>query len=161
MSTNEKSMSQMEIHVLLQNAEIGRLGLYGKEHPYIVPVNFSFVNGNIYFHGSFEGKKLDLIKMNNRVCFEVDTGLAIPPEKPGDCSYSYRSVIVYGEARLLGKSEADKFMDAAKNLFEKYATSHVPEISEELMEKTQMVEISIHKATGKKSTDQCTETEKD
>ena len=161
MPTNENIMSQAEIRELLQDAEIGRLGLSGRDYPYIVPVNFSFVNGKIYFHGSFEGEKLALIKRNDRVCFEVDTGQVIPPGKPGDCSYSYRSVIVYGVARLLEKNETKAFMDAAKGLFEKYATSHVPELSEELIRKTQMVEISIHEVTGKKSADLCKEGEKD
>jgi len=157
MSDKDKSMSQEEIHELLQSAEIGRLGLFAEDYPYIVPVNFAFVNEKIYFHGSFKGKKIELIKQDNRVCFELDTGHVIPPEKTGDCSYSYRSVIVYGEARLLENHETGPFMAGAKGLFEKYAATHVPELKEEHMKKTQVVEVTIHKATGKKSSDLCKE----
>ena len=151
----DKSMSEAEIERLLRKAEVGRLGLYGDDFPYVVPVNFVYMDGKIYFHGAFKGKKLELIDLYGKVCFEVDAGRAIKPEKPGDCSFSYRSVIAYGDARLIKKHEKKLFMAAARGLFEKYAASHVPEIKEEMIEKTQMVEMKIEKMTGKKSSDLC------
>ena len=155
MPAKEKLMSEAESLELLQRAELGRLGLAGKDYPYVVPLNFCLLKGKIYFHGAFQGKKMEIITKESRVCFEVDEGHLIQPKKPGDCSYSYRSVIVYGEARPLEKHEKELFMEAALGLFEKYVISHVPEIKEELIEKTQMVEITIHELTGKKSKDLC------
>ncbi len=158
MSKIDKSMSQEEIDQLLHSEEVGRLGLQGEDYPYVVPVNFSYVEGKIYFHGAFEGKKVQLIRADPRVCFEVDTGHAITPAKVGDCSYSYRSVIVYGRARLVPKNEYETFMKGALGLFEKYTSSHVPEIKPEMAEKTLMLEMEIDEVTGKKSKDLCSET---
>ena len=155
MAKKDKTMPLEECHSFLSRAQVGRLALFDDEYPYNVPLNFAFVDGKIYVHGAFEGKKMELIARNPKLCFEVDEGEPISPEKMGDCSYSYRSVMVFGEARPLAPEEKELFMKAALGLFQKYTSSHVPEITEKMIHKTQMVEISVHHITGKKSTDLC------
>ncbi len=155
MPKKDRSMTGNEIEELLGKAKIGRLGFSGDDYPYVVPLSFCLMDGKIYFHGAFKGKKIELLKKDKRVCFEVDTGHPIKPEKSGDCSYSYRSVIACGEARLVEKHEKELFLAAGRALYEKYVVSHVPELEESLIKKTQFVEITIREVTGKKSADLC------
>lgn len=70
-----------------------------KTIPYIVPVCFGYKDNCQYFHSAADGKKIDMIKKNNRVCFEFDTreGL-IKSENPCDWDMKYHSVVGSGKA---------------------------------------------------------------
>jgi nitroimidazol reductase NimA-like FMN-containing flavoprotein (pyridoxamine 5'-phosphate oxidase superfamily) len=93
---------------VLRRCTIGRLGTIGSDgYPYIVPVNYVYWNGAIYFHCSKKGEKIDNILRDNKVCFEVDIPLAylatdFAPEQPV-CSVHqfYHSVIVRGKAEVV------------------------------------------------------------
>ena len=71
--------------------------------PYVVPLSFGygFINDctlELYFHSATEGKKLEILKRNNRVCFEIsDEGTPVSAETPCDSGYYFSSVIGYGE----------------------------------------------------------------
>ena len=64
-----------EIEEVLREAQVGRLGTSVDGQPYVVPLSFAYHDGNIIFHGAREGKKMEDIARNPRVCFEVDTGV--------------------------------------------------------------------------------------
>lgn len=65
-----------EIVRILTEAQVCRLALLNGEYPYIIPMCFGFdLDGDkleLYFHTSAQGKKLDIIKENNRAAFEID-----------------------------------------------------------------------------------------
>lgn len=58
------------INMLLDEVEYGTLSLCAKK-PYSIPVNFVHVEGSIYFHGSYSGKKMDIIKENPLASFSI------------------------------------------------------------------------------------------
>lgn len=150
MRRKEKSMSLSDAKALLTKTPIGRLGLSLNDHPYVVPLNYVFYNEKIYFHCSREGQKLDYLKRNNRICFEVDEYSGIRKrDKP--CSYGskYRSVIVYGNAKLI--LETGVKMKVLKKLLEKYVGDVNTSFNENTVMQTQIVEITAEKITGKQS----------
>ena len=61
-----------EIEKIIRKATVCRLGLALNDVPYVVPLSFGYADKTLYLHGAKEGKKLDIIRQNNRVCFEVD-----------------------------------------------------------------------------------------
>lgn len=66
-----------EIETILTRCTIGRLATKGGDgYPYITPVNYTYFDDSIYFHTAVEGEKLDNIKKDPKVCFEVDIPLA-------------------------------------------------------------------------------------
>ena len=71
---------------ILREGTLGRLGCIASGWPYVVPVNYFFDGKDIYIH-TLPGKKLDALRDNPRVCFQVD--------EIKD-SYNWRSVIAYG-----------------------------------------------------------------
>lgn len=83
-----------------------RLGLVDDAGAYIVPLNFGYENRegelNLYFHSAGEGKKIELVKQQNRVSFEMDTKHGLV-EGNVPCAYSYlfQSVMGRGEIELL------------------------------------------------------------
>ena len=61
-----------EIVALLARCDTLHIGMTGESGPYVVPVSFGFevVDDKItlYFHGSKEGMKHDLLARDSRVC---------------------------------------------------------------------------------------------
>jgi nitroimidazol reductase NimA-like FMN-containing flavoprotein (pyridoxamine 5'-phosphate oxidase superfamily) len=94
-----------EIERILSLTNIGRLATNGQDgYPYIVPVNFVSLEGNIYFHCAPKGEKLDNLKRDPHVCFEVDVPLsyldvALDPSRPiCNLHQYYHCVIIRGKA---------------------------------------------------------------
>ena len=108
-----------EIKRILSMTNIGRMATIGRDgYPYITPVNFVELDGNIYFHCAPKGEKLDNLKQNPRVCFEVDVPLAyldraLDPNRP-TCQLHqyYHCVIIRGKASVV---EDKKLKVAALN----------------------------------------------
>jgi nitroimidazol reductase NimA-like FMN-containing flavoprotein (pyridoxamine 5'-phosphate oxidase superfamily) len=98
-----------EIQRILSLTNVGRLATNGRDgYPYITPVNFVALEGSIYFHCAPKGEKLDNLRRNPRVCFEVDVPLsyidiALDPDRP-ICSLHqfYHCVIIRGSAAVVG-----------------------------------------------------------
>ncbi|MFS2185333.1 pyridoxamine 5'-phosphate oxidase family protein [Mucilaginibacter sp. Mucisp84] len=79
-------LEQPEIEALLSRQVTGRLGCYAQGTTYIVPINYVYKNGVIYAH-SGPGKKIEMMRKNPKVCFEVDDIKNI---------FSWKSVIAWG-----------------------------------------------------------------
>jgi len=90
-------MTYDEMERLLEKCSCGRLGLTFQNESYIVPVTYKYGQGRVFFHSAKQGKKVDFIKNNNRVCFEVD-----------EYEKGWASVICYGTLNLREDIEAKK-----------------------------------------------------
>ncbi|HEY50041.1 MAG TPA: pyridoxamine 5'-phosphate oxidase family protein [Dehalococcoidia bacterium] len=94
---NWRELTNEEIEYLLGKHSHGRLGLCVNGEPYVVPVAFKYSDGAIYFHSAKRGKKLESIRKNNRVCFEID-----------EWEKAWASVICYGRVTLRDDVEAKR-----------------------------------------------------
>lgn len=88
---------------LLFEEEIGHLALCDEHcNPYVLPINYAYIDDQIVLHCAMTGHKLDLIRNNPACCFVVDRHadrVKYHPEK--QCHYRYHSVMVYGRARFV------------------------------------------------------------
>jgi nitroimidazol reductase NimA-like FMN-containing flavoprotein (pyridoxamine 5'-phosphate oxidase superfamily) len=140
------------IRDLLARAAVGRLGTNGSDgYPRLKPLNFVYAGAAIYFHSSKEGEKIEDIRRDNRVCFEVDLPIGFvkgQPENPCKAEYLYRSVIVYGRAAIVeGEDERRR---ALSELMQKYqADGGYGEFLEAKLAITAVVRIDIETMTGK------------
>ncbi|MEI9476596.1 MAG: pyridoxamine 5'-phosphate oxidase family protein [Deltaproteobacteria bacterium] len=103
MQEQEFIESRVEIEKVLREEDTGYLGLSMGGKPYVVPLNYHYMDGRIIFHCSFTGKKLDYMKANPEVCFAVGRQPGQVREHPGGdpCHVDSDSVICYGRARVL------------------------------------------------------------
>jgi hypothetical protein len=139
-----------EIAAIMEKAAVCRIALSDDESPYIVPVNFVVRNNYLYFHSSRGGRKIDLLRKNNQVCFETDIDTEIVKgEEPCSWGTRYRSVIGFGRAFFLDKEPEKK--EALNYLMEKYAGRGSFFYKTEVLEKMTIISIRIEKITGKKS----------
>jgi len=103
-------MTRPEIDQFLTCAPIGRIGLITKEGPYVVPVGYGYSEGKIFFHTCEEGMKVEAIRSNPNVCFEVDESLS-------DASLA-KSVVILGRAEII--QEKERMIPDLQKLIDKY-----------------------------------------
>jgi hypothetical protein len=136
---------------LLQRASEGRLATCGNDRPYITPVNFVYDDYSIFIHTGFKGRKLDNIKSNPYVCFEIsEPGKIIPAEKACKYSFNYVSVLVFGKAVTV--DSAEEKLTAINLLLAKYAPdgTSFEELTPKDISGVNVVQIKISEITGKK-----------
>ncbi len=98
-----KEMTKEEIEDLLHRAQIGHLGTVDSLQPYVLPMHFLLGTDDcIYFHCGLQGKKLENLKSNPKVCFQVDDYKGIIPSE-NFCKFNtrYESVVIDGEAEII------------------------------------------------------------
>ncbi len=96
---------------VLDSCDCCRLGLSDGNEVYIVPLSFGYSVENgilrLFFHCAPEGRKLDLLRQNSKVSFEMDSGHAfLPGNRPCTCSFSFRSIMGTGHACMLDDAVA-------------------------------------------------------
>ena len=102
-----------EIIKILDKCMIVHLGLVDGDEPYVVPLNYGYTmkDGNLtlYMHGARTGYKLDLMRANPKVFFEMDCDVE-PFEGKSACQYgtSYASVMGRGFAEIVEDVEEKK-----------------------------------------------------
>ncbi|MBI4832967.1 MAG: pyridoxamine 5'-phosphate oxidase family protein [Candidatus Lindowbacteria bacterium] len=142
--------NRAEIEDILKEAAVGRLGIVADGEPYIVPLNFAYSDGRIFFHTGVEGRKIDAIRSNPRVCFEVDEVHEVVFNREQTCFSTayYHSVIAWGTARFV-ESDAEK-MKCLEIIIKKYADDKAFEIPpEHALAIVSVCEIQIDKMTAK------------
>jgi len=139
-----------EIEGIIKKAIHCRIGLVDNDEPYVVPVCFGYDRNALYFHGALEGRKVELIKRNNKICFEMDTDVEIVErsEKPCDWTVNYRSVIGVGKAHIL---ENDKEKSHALCVIMKQYTEGDFSFPKPMLDSTLVVRVDIERITGKQS----------
>ena len=138
------------MEALLQRMSIGRLGLATEEGPYVVPMNYLYADGCIYLHSAPEGRKMDVLMSNPRVCFLVDEPgpLVI---SGGGCSIGqmYESVMCFGRAELV-ENEEEK-----RRILEQMICKLTPPdysfapLEERNINRTAIIRIPVDQMTGK------------
>ena len=134
---------------VLDQGQWMELALAGKDGwPYIVPLNYGFSDDFIIIHCAKEGKKIDLLRENNKVAFNVaiDTEVIRDENDPSEFSMKYRSVSGLGTAKFI--EDAEEKREALKIIMEHYHGPKEP-ITEGMLKATAVIKISITEITGK------------
>ncbi|MBN1991283.1 MAG: pyridoxamine 5'-phosphate oxidase family protein [Anaerolineae bacterium] len=137
------------IEAILRRAAVGRLGLAVGNVPYVVPLNYVYHHNAIYFHCANQGRKLEMLKLNPQVCFEVDEQYGIVrSNKPASHGTHYASVIVFGQAQIL--EDLQQKFEILQVLLDKYAPGrHYRPLRRPEAQEVTVVEIAIEAITGK------------
>ena len=139
------------IRAILDTAKVLHLGMCVDNEPYVVPMNYGYVMENgrlvLYLHSAMQGKKLDMIRANSRVFFELDCDrIPFEGEKPCQYGLSYASVMGRGEARII--SDVEEKMKAL-TLLMKTQTGKDFEFNEKLVSIVAVIRIDVAEFTAK------------
>ncbi len=117
--------SKEKIIEFLSSQQTGRISSIDENgYPQIIPMNFVFINEAIYMHSHIRGEKLDNIRRNQKVGFEVDKSLEFLPSyfsDPTDASLAdtlYISVVIKGNGSIV--SDREEKTTALNGLIKKY-----------------------------------------
>ena len=137
------------IEEILKRANVCRLALCDGNQPYIVPLCFGYDNKALYIHCATEGRKLDIIRKNNNVCFEVDiNNKLVKTDRPCRWGFNYKSVIGLGKAVLV---EDDRDKREALDILMRQFSADVFDYPQEVVNKTVIIKVEIESMTGKQS----------
>jgi uncharacterized protein len=153
MRRNEREVTdRKEIIMVLKKALICRIAIHDKPYPYIVPLNFGVEDGEkikLYFHCATEGKKLDLIRKNNKVSFEADSDTQIISGKTA-CRWSmlYRSVTGFGTIEVV--NDPEERVSGLNLLMEHYSGNSVNEFDPAVFARTLILRLTVESLSCKK-----------
>ena len=109
MRRKEREISDRNaINEIVRRCKVCRIALCENGQPYIVPLNFGYDGEHLYFHSANDGKKIEIIKQNNRVGFEFDIlHEIITAETPCEWGTKYESVVGSGIVEFI-ESQQEK-----------------------------------------------------
>lgn len=141
-----------EIMGILKKSSVCRVAFFDEEFPYIVPLNFGVkANGNtvtLYFHCANEGKKMDLLKRNNKVSFEMDSpDKFFDGEKACYSTMEFESVCGNGTLEIAGEDEK---IPALKLLMQQYSNKREFDFDPKELKAVTVLKLTINEITGKR-----------
>ncbi|MES1217807.1 MAG: pyridoxamine 5'-phosphate oxidase family protein [Bacteroidota bacterium] len=87
------TLNSKEIEEVIHREYIGRIGCHAEGITYIVPISYAYDGKYVYGH-TFEGMKVNMMRKNPKVCFEVDDMRNMA---------NWQSVVAWGEFEELEK----------------------------------------------------------
>ena len=158
MRRNDREVSDFEvIEEIIKKADVCRIALAVDNIPYLVTMNFGYSNDQgqrLFFHCANEGRKLEMIRKNKYVCFEMDIEhqLYMRPGKDGrkGCNWGmkYRSVVGYGNISIITEKEAKK--TGLDCIMKHYGDENEYIYDEKVLPNTTVLTLDITEITGKK-----------
>ena len=135
------------IDAVIRSSQVFRLGLTDGQEPYVVPLCFGYDGRSLYFHCAPEGRKIDLLRRNNKVCFEFDLidGL-VEHEQACRWGIRFQSVIGSGSAFFIEDLEAKR--QALAILMKQYSPEAFT-FPDDILSHTMVVKIEIESISGK------------
>lgn len=108
--TDREIKNFSDILSIINKCKVFRLAINAPDAPYIVPLNFGFAVEDekvvFYFHCAKNGRKLELLRTDARVGFEMDTEHElVEAEKACKYTFRYASVIGTGVVEFLEGEE--------------------------------------------------------
>jgi len=115
MGTTERPMRKSECEVtdtaiircILGRATLCHVAMVDGNEPYLVPMNCGWDGEHLFLHGAIQGRKLDILRANPRVCIEVDEDIQLVTGATGEeCTANYVTVIGTGTVSFVLDSSA-------------------------------------------------------
>ena len=151
MRRNRQQLSEAACEEILKRNTAGTLAVSGDMgYPYAVPLSYVYEAGKLYFHCAKSGHKLDAIRCCDKVSFcVIDQDQVVAKEY----TTYYRSVILFGRARILEEEEKIRF--AIRKLADRYAPQESPAhrdaVIEDALFRLCVVEVTIEQISGKEA----------
>ena len=140
-----------ELELIIGRAEVCHIALCDGESPYLVSLNFGYTNASkqkLYFHCAKQGRKIDIIKNNNKAYFQIDTDhKLVVAEDACDFSMKYSSVAGSGKIFLVDTEEERQ--RGLNILMKQYSGRDDYSFKPALMKNTLILRLDIETITGK------------
>lgn len=145
------------IRAFLRDAKVAHIATSRDGQPFLNPTTFWYdeEKQRVIFHSNIAGRVRSNIEANPKVCLEAsELGKMLPSNIALEFSLQFRSVIVFGTARLI--TDAQEARQALYGLIKKYfpamtARKEYREITDKELKRTSVYEIEIEAWSGKEN----------
>jgi uncharacterized protein len=138
------------IEKIITEADVIRIGFFDGHEPYIVPLNFGYKEPYFFMHCANEGRKIEIIKKEQIVCFELDTKHELKTS-PQACGWgmTFRSVMGTGKIKIIqDQIEKEKGLAVLMNHYNPTGISQPYDFSK-LLQKTTVLKLKVETITCK------------
>ncbi|WP_200814432.1 pyridoxamine 5'-phosphate oxidase family protein [Parabacteroides sp. Marseille-P3160] len=137
-----------EIDEIIHIGKVMHLAFSDNNLPFLVPVFYAYDGTSLYFHSAKAGTKIEIMKKNDNVCFEIsiDNGI-VENDMACDFEAKHRTVIGFGKAEFI-EAEEDKI--AVLNSIVAQFTDKKFEFPKGNLSATAVIRINIISIKGKK-----------
>ena len=148
---DKEIVDREELHRILDEAMVIRLGMLDGARPYVAPLNFAREGDELWFHAAKSGRKLDCLQADPAVCVEADNFLKLQtgPSACDDWTSHYESVIGFGTAEIV-EDHATKVRGLLA-IMRKYSQRDDWELTDASVDGLAVVRVRLDSLTGKAS----------
>ncbi len=150
MRRREKAVTdRIALEQILWQGKVCHLAISDLPTPYLVPLNYGYRNGMLYFHSAPQGHKIELLRRQPQVSFSVVIDLGIV-EAAAACNWGakFRSVIGSGRVEFIQGIEEKR--EALQVLMAQYAEGEF-DFPAEAVAETTVFRLVIEQMVGKQS----------
>jgi nitroimidazol reductase NimA-like FMN-containing flavoprotein (pyridoxamine 5'-phosphate oxidase superfamily) len=141
-----------KIEQIIKKSDVCRIAMVDGDLPYLVTMNFGYKPGNpacLYFHCANEGRKLDIIKKNNTVCFQMDIDHElITADKACGFTMHFKSIVGYGQINSV--SSREEKIEGLNYIMKQYTGKDSFEYAYKMLDKTTILKLEIESMNAKK-----------
>ncbi len=150
MRRSDKEISDKRIiEEVFEKSEICRLGIADEGVPYIVPLNYGYSDGKLYFHTARQGRKIELLCKNNRVAFEIEyLNEIVKGDMPCNWTARYRSLMGTGNVEII--EDENQIRDGLNIIMSHYGSTENT-YNEANLKRIFILKLTIESVTGKQS----------
>jgi nitroimidazol reductase NimA-like FMN-containing flavoprotein (pyridoxamine 5'-phosphate oxidase superfamily) len=150
MRRHEKEITaQGELEQVLWQGRVCHLAIQDDPLPYLVPLNYGYHDGALYFHSAPQGHKIELLEKHLRARFSVTIDYGII-EAERACSWGARFTSVMGFGRIEFIEDLQAKQAALHILMAQY-TDQTFSFEEAQVDATRIFKLIIESMNGKKS----------
>jgi nitroimidazol reductase NimA-like FMN-containing flavoprotein (pyridoxamine 5'-phosphate oxidase superfamily) len=125
----------------------------GFAEPYIVPLFFGYKWDEklvLYFHCAKEGKKLDCLAKNDRVCFEMEADREIKKGAKA-CGWGARYSSILGTGRMRKAASGEERVEGLNLIMRHCGGPGKNEFDPKVAAKTEVLILAVDEINGKKA----------
>ena len=140
------------IESIIERSDVCRIAFADGDIPYVVTMNFGYSGGaqpRLFFHCAGNGRKLDMLRKNNYVCFEMDTDHQIyKGEKGCDWGMRFSSIVGYGHIRIV--TDENEKINGLDLIMKHYGGGDHKGYVTEILKKTTILRLDVEEISAKK-----------
>ena len=143
-----------EIDAILAGTKVVRVAFAVGNDPYVVPLSHGYDPdaGALYVHTAVEGRKIDCIAANPRVCFEVEGDARVKEGDERACSWGVRFESVIGHGTIREIVDAPERERALLRIMRQQSGREANwTFADKVLRRTRLWAIEIESVTGKRS----------
>lgn len=140
------------IDEIIENCDCCRIALADDKVPYIVPLSFGYERVNnksyFYFHCAREGHKIDLLKKNHNVGFELDTAHALGKAEIA-CKYTYMFQSVIGQGAISMVNDKQEKISGLQKVMKHYSHKSDWQFDDKILDMMLVLRLEVNEMSCK------------